>query len=110
MAAVRSTELHAVSRPHLERLRDLTSLTTTLAVLDDTAVLHLDSARSYKTGQGEVARIVASGSRRPLHFTSVGRLLLAHFSTTQQRDLLAKITLHNAGQKRSSTGTRCANT
>ncbi len=99
MAAVRSTELHGVLQPHLERVRDLTSLTTMLAVLDDTAVLHLDSARSYKTGQGEVARIVASGSRRPLHCTSVGKLLLAHLSTTQQRDLLPKITLHKYAPK-----------
>ena len=51
MSALNSTGLREHSRPYLEELRQRTSYTVNLAVLDGPEILYVDRARSFRRGQ-----------------------------------------------------------
>ena len=53
MSALNSTGLREHAHPYLEELRQRTSYTASLAVLDGTEVLYVDRARSFRRGQGQ---------------------------------------------------------
>src|SRR5580692_10977451 len=54
MSALNSTGLREHSRPYLEELRQRTSYTTGLGVLDGVDVLYVDRVRSYRRGQSKI--------------------------------------------------------
>ncbi len=91
MSALNSTGLREHARPYLEELRQRTSYTTSLGVLDGSEVLYVDRARSFRRGQSQVDLGLQAGSRLPAYCTSVGKLLLAFLPESQQRELLAEI-------------------
>jgi IclR family pca regulon transcriptional regulator len=91
MAALNSTGLREHARPFLEELRQRTSYTTCISVLDGTEILCIDRARSFRRGLTEPERTIEPGSRLPAHATSIGKLLIAHLPDGQQRDLLAEL-------------------
>jgi len=95
MSALNSTGLH--SRPHLEELRQRTSYTVNLAVLDGTEILYVDRARSFRRGQNKIDLGLALGSRLPVYCTSMGKLLLAHLPEPEQRELIADLKLAKRG-------------
>jgi IclR family pca regulon transcriptional regulator len=91
MSALNSTGLREHARPYLEELRQRTSYTTSLGVLDGSEVLYVDRARSFRRGQNKIDLGLQAGSRVPAYCTAMGKLLLAHLPESQQREVLALI-------------------
>ena len=54
MSALNSTGLREHARPYLEELRQRTSYTVSLSVLDGPEILYVDRARSFRRGQGKI--------------------------------------------------------
>jgi len=91
MAAINSTSLREHARPFLDELRQRTSYTTAISVLDGTETLCIGLARSFRRDLPEAERRLEPGTRRPAHATSSGKLLMAHLPECEQRDLLAEL-------------------
>jgi IclR family pca regulon transcriptional regulator len=97
MSALNSTGLREHAHPYLEELRQRTSYTTGLGVLDATDVLYIDRIRTYRRGHGKIELNLHTGSRVPAYCTSMGKLLLANLPEAEQRDLLAQMKLTKRG-------------
>jgi IclR family pca regulon transcriptional regulator len=97
MSALNSTGLREHSRPYLEELRQRTSYTVNLAVLDGPEILYVDRARSFRRGQSKIDLGLSLGSRLPAYCTSMGKLLLAYLPEHEQRGLLTEIKLAKRG-------------
>jgi IclR family pca regulon transcriptional regulator len=97
MSALNSTGLREHAHPYLEELRQRTSYTTSLGVLDETEVLYVDRVRSFRRGQAKIDLNLHTGSRVPAYCTSMGKLLLANLPEPEQRDLLAQLKLGKRG-------------
>src|ERR1700677_1293971 len=67
MSALNSTGLREHSHPYLEELRQRTSYTTSLGVLDGIEVLYIDRARSFRRGQANIDLNLHTGSRLPAY-------------------------------------------
>ena len=93
MSALNSTGLREHAHPYLEELRQRTSYTTSLAVLDGTEILYIDRVQSYRRGQNTTSLDLHAGSRLPAHATALGKLLLAELPDPQQRQLVAEMKL-----------------
>jgi IclR family pca regulon transcriptional regulator len=94
MSALNSTGLREHAHPYLEELRQRTSYTTSLGVLEGTEVLYVDRVRSF---QGRIDLNLHTGSRVPAYCTSMGKLLLANLPQDEQRDLIAQMKLTKRG-------------
>jgi IclR family transcriptional regulator, pca regulon regulatory protein len=92
-SALNSLGLRAPARPYLEELRQDSSYTTSLGVLDGVDVLYVDRVHSFRRGQGAIALDLRTGSRRPAYCTAMGKLLLAHLPEAEQSELIAQIKL-----------------
>jgi IclR family pca regulon transcriptional regulator len=97
MSALNSTGLREHAHPYLEELRQQTSYTTSLAVLDGTEIVYIDRARSFRRGQGSIDLDLHPGSRLPAYCTAMGKLLLANLPEPEQRELLASMKLAKRG-------------
>ena len=97
MAALNSTGLREHSHLYLQELRQRTSYTVSLAVLDGTDILYVDRVRSFRRGQGTIDLNLQPGSRLPAYCTAMGKLLLAHLPEAEQRDVFATIKLSKRG-------------
>ena len=97
MSALNSTGLREHAHPYLEELRQRTTYTTNLGVLDGSDVLYVDRVRSYRRGQSDIDLDIHPGSRLPTYCTSMGTLLLANLPESEQRDLIASIKLTKRG-------------
>ena len=74
------------SMPYLERLRDFTKESISLAVLDGANIVYIAKVDSY-----EVLRInIEVGKKFPAHKTALGKVLLANLSPTQFNRLFDK--------------------
>ncbi|HEY7961851.1 MAG TPA: IclR family transcriptional regulator [Solirubrobacteraceae bacterium] len=93
MSALNSTGLREHSRPYLEELRQRSSYTVNLAVLDGPEILYVDRARSYRRGQTQIDLGLRLGSRLPAYCTSMGKLLLAHLPESEQREAISEMKL-----------------
>jgi IclR family pca regulon transcriptional regulator len=89
LSALNSTGLREHARPYLEELRQRTSYTASLSVLDGTEVLYIDRVRSFRRSQGRTDLEQSPGSRLPAYCTAMGKLLLANLSDSEQREILA---------------------
>jgi IclR family transcriptional regulator, pca regulon regulatory protein len=97
MSALNSTGLREHARPHLEELRQRTSYTSNIAVLDGPEILYVDRARSFRRGQNKIDLNLRPGSRLPAYCTSMGKVLLANLPELEQRDLIGNMTLARRG-------------
>ncbi len=97
MSALNSTGLREHAHPYLEELRQRTSYTTSLGVLDGTEVLYVDRVRSVRRGQSRIDLDLHTGSRVPAYCTSMGKLLLANLPEPEQRDVIAQMKLTKRG-------------
>jgi IclR family transcriptional regulator, pca regulon regulatory protein len=97
MSALNATSLREHAHPYLEELRQRSSYTTSLAVLDGTDVLYVDRVRSYRRDQGKTDLAIHTGSRLPAYATAMGKLLLADLPDSEQRDLIAQMKLTKHG-------------
>ena len=97
MSALNSTGLREHAQPYLEELRQRTSYTVSLGVLDGTEVQYVDQARSYRRGPGRAGLAARTGSRVPAYCSAMGKLLLANLPDGDQRDLIASLKLVKHG-------------
>jgi len=74
------------ARPYLRRLRDDTTETTHLAVLDEGEVLYIDKVES----EHSLRMPSQVGRRLPAHCTGVGKALLAYLSPAQLAEVIDK--------------------
>jgi IclR family pca regulon transcriptional regulator len=97
MSALSSTGLREPSRPYLEELRQGTSYTANLSVLDGPEILYVERARSFRRGQNKIDLNLRPGSRLPTYCTSMGKVLLANLPEPEQNELIAAMTLKRRG-------------
>jgi IclR family transcriptional regulator, pca regulon regulatory protein len=97
MSALNSTGLREQAHPFLEELRQRTSYTASLAVLDGPEIVYVDRARSFRRGQSESDLGLAPGSRLPAYCTAMGKVLLANLPEREQSELLASLKLTKRG-------------
>jgi IclR family pca regulon transcriptional regulator len=97
MAALNSTGLREHAHEYLEELRQRTSYTTNLAVLDGAEILYVDRVRSFRRGQSKIDLGLAPGSRLPAYCTAMGKLLLAYLPEEEQRELITEMKLTKHG-------------
>ncbi len=97
MSAMNATGLHEHAHPYLEELRQRTSYSASVSVLDGSEALLLDRVRSYRRGQGAGSMRLQRGSRLPGHASAAGKLLLAHLPDAELRSVLASMTLTRMG-------------
>lgn len=97
MSALNSTGLREHAHPYLEELRQRSTYTTSLGVLDGTDVLYVDRVRSFRRGQSSIDLNLHTGSRMPAYCTAMGKLLLANLPESEQRELIASMKLTKHG-------------
>ena len=97
MSALSTTGLREHSHSYLEELRQRTSYTVNLAVLDGPEILDVDRARSFRRGQSKIDFGLARGSRLPAYCTAMGKLLLAFLPEYEQCSLIAAMELSKRG-------------
>jgi IclR family transcriptional regulator, pca regulon regulatory protein len=97
MSALNSTGLREHAHQYLEELRQRTSYSTSLAVLDGAEIVYVDRARSFRRGQGGADLDLHPGSRLPAYSTAMGKVLLAHLPEPEQREMLASLKLSKQG-------------
>jgi IclR family transcriptional regulator, pca regulon regulatory protein len=97
MAALNATPIREHAHPYLEELRQRSSYTVNLAVLDGPEILYVDRARSFRRGQSKIDLGLHPGSRLPAYCTAMGKLLLANLPEGEQRDLFSTMKLTKLG-------------
>lgn len=97
MSALNSTGLREHARPSLEGLRQRSTFTVGLAVLDEQELLFLDRARSFRRGEARIDLNLRPGSRLPAYCTALGKVLLANLPEDEQRRLVQSMTLKRHG-------------
>src|SRR6202167_736984 len=97
MSALNSTGLREHSHLYLQELRQRSSYTVSLAVLDGSDILYIDRVRSFRRGQDTIDLDLQPGSRLPAYCTAMGKLLLAYLPEPEQRDLFASMKLSKRG-------------
>jgi IclR family pca regulon transcriptional regulator len=97
MSALNSTGLREHAHPYLEELRQRTSYTASLAVLDGSEIVYVDRARSFRRGQSESDLGLAPGSRLPVYCTAMGKVLMANLPERERSELLASLKLTKRG-------------
>jgi len=79
-------EVRTVAAPYINQLLEELSETVHLVVLDKQEVLYIDKRESSRS-----LRIASQvGMRLPAHCTGVGKVLMAHLSPEERRDLIDK--------------------
>jgi IclR family transcriptional regulator, pca regulon regulatory protein len=97
MSVLNSTGLREHAHDHLQELRQRTSHTASLGVLDGIEVLYVDRVRSFRPGRGKIDPELHTGSRVPAYCTSMGKLLLANLPEPEQRGLIVNMRLTKRG-------------
>jgi IclR family pca regulon transcriptional regulator len=97
MSALNATELRVHAKPYLEELRQRTSFTVNIAILDGPEILYVDRVCRVHPGQRKIDLDLAPGSRLPIHCTSMGKLLVAFLPDYERRLLVTQLKLHKRG-------------
>jgi IclR family pca regulon transcriptional regulator len=97
MSALNSTGLREHAHAYLEELRQRTSYTASLAVLDGDEILFVDRVQSFRRTGVKVELDLHPGSRLPAYCTAMGKLLLADLPEPEQRELIAGMKLAKRG-------------
>jgi IclR family transcriptional regulator, pca regulon regulatory protein len=98
-SAVSSTALRKLPHHYLADLRDRSTCTASLAVLNGRDIVYIDRARSSWQGQSEVAARLGRGSRLAASHTAMGRVLLAHVSREEQCEAIDASAKQSVSQK-----------
>jgi IclR family pca regulon transcriptional regulator len=97
MSALNSTGLREHSYPYLQELRERTSYTVALGVLDGPEILLIDRVRSFRRGPNGSNLDLQAGSRLPAYCSASGKLLLANLPETCQREVFTSMKLTKRG-------------
>jgi IclR family pca regulon transcriptional regulator len=93
MSALNATGLREKAEPCLRELRQRSSFTVSLAVLDGPHIVYVDRVRSNRRGQHPIDLGLQPGSRLPAYATAMGKLLLAYLPEDAQDRILDETTL-----------------
>jgi IclR family transcriptional regulator, pca regulon regulatory protein len=93
MSALHSMDLRDHAGTYLEDLRRSSGYTVNLAVLDGPEILYIVRARSLRRAQRGIDLDLRPGSRLPAYCTSIGKVLLAYLSETEQQRLISELEL-----------------
>jgi DNA-binding IclR family transcriptional regulator len=99
LVRLNSTGLRKESRTLLEELRRSTSHTAVIAILDETEIVCVDCARSYKQPESLFRLKLRPGSRLPAHCTAMGKLLLAQLPGPEFDGVVQEITFTQSTPK-----------
>ncbi len=88
-AFITKRDLSSVTRPFIEQLRQQTGETIFLAVENDGMIVYLDKAE----GTSPIRTSCIIGERNLMHFTGLGKALLACYSTEKVRQITGGGTL-----------------
>ncbi|MGC2372601.1 MAG: IclR family transcriptional regulator [Solirubrobacteraceae bacterium] len=108
MSVLNSTGLRE-SRVHLEELWRRTSLTASIAVLDEADIVYVDRARSNSRAESSLGLSPRTGTRLPARCTALGKVLLAHLPEARLREVLQEITFDPRTPKTILTKTALVN-
>jgi IclR family transcriptional regulator, pca regulon regulatory protein len=97
MSAMNSTGLGEHARPHLHELRQRSSYTAALFVLDGSEVVAIEVARSLRRQRSAPGPAVHAGSRLASWCTAAGKLLLAYLPDGEQRQAVTELKLSKCG-------------
>ena len=98
MSALNGMGLRQHAHSILEELRDRSKFTASVAVLDGPVIVYADRVASIQRGLDSVTAVnFGIGLRLPSYCTAVGKLLLAHLSEEDQRELLSHTVLELRG-------------
>ncbi len=92
LSAMASTKLADHAQPFLADLHRRSGYTVVLAVLDGPTIQIVDSLRGHRRGQGLIGLSPASAPL-PAYCTALGKLLLANLPASEQRRVIAELTL-----------------
>jgi IclR family pca regulon transcriptional regulator len=84
MAALSSTGLREHAHAYLQELRERTSCTAGIGVLDGTEVVFVDRVQSFRRGRPAADIGLSPGARLPAYCTAMGKILLAHLPEGEQ--------------------------
>jgi IclR family transcriptional regulator, pca regulon regulatory protein len=87
-SAVSSTAVRNLPSHHLAHLRNRSTCTASIAVLDGTDIVYVDRVRSSLRGHSEVATRLGRGSRLAASGTAMGKVLLAHAPDARRKEAL----------------------
>jgi IclR family pca regulon transcriptional regulator len=105
MSVLISTGLREYAHDYRQELRQRTSHTASLGVLDGVDVLYVNRVRSFRRGPWKIDPDLHTGSRVPAYCTSMGKLLLANLPEPEQRGLIAHMKLTKRGPNTITTKT-----
>jgi IclR family pca regulon transcriptional regulator len=77
MSALNSTGLRKHAHPYLEELRQRTSYTTSLGVLNGPDLVYVDRLSGFRRRRDGIELELRMGSRLPAYYTAMGKLLLS---------------------------------
>jgi IclR family transcriptional regulator, pca regulon regulatory protein len=97
MSAMNATGLREHAHHYLEELRQRTSYTAAISVLEGTDALLLDRVRSHRRGHGAGVLRLQRGSRLPGHSSASGKLLIAYLPEAELRGVLSQMKLARLG-------------
>jgi IclR family transcriptional regulator, pca regulon regulatory protein len=97
MSALNATGLREHAHPVLEELREQSTFSTSIAVLDGVEIVYVDRTSGWRRGQNGIDLSPGLGSRLPAYRTALGKVLLAHLPDEQMRDRLSQTTLKRGG-------------
>lgn len=97
MSAMNATGLQEHAHVYLEELRQRTSYTTSLAVLDGTDIVFVDRDVSFKRGPSMIEASLEPGSRLPAYCTAMGKVMLASLPDKERRERIAEARLTRRG-------------
>jgi IclR family transcriptional regulator, pca regulon regulatory protein len=97
MSALNSTGLREHAHSILEELRQGSSFTVSLAMLDGQEIVYVDRVVSFQRARHDTGIGVGIGSRLPAFCTAMGKVLVAHLPEDERRELLAQVRLERRG-------------
>ena len=86
MSALNSTGLREHARPYLEELRQRTSCSVSLSVLDGPEILYVDRVRSFRRGRARSNPTCRPARASPRYSSAMGKLLLAYLPEAEQSE------------------------
>jgi IclR family pca regulon transcriptional regulator len=98
LSALDAMGMREHAHPYLQELCRASGNTVSLAVLNDTEIVLVDRVRGFRRRQDTVVDLgLSRGSRLPAYCTAMGKVLLAHLSEAEQRELIAQMKLTKRG-------------
>lgn len=97
LSTLNSTGLREHAHPYLAELRQRTSCTAGLAVLDAGDAVYIDRVRSLHLNADQANRDLRSGSCVPAQCTAAGKLLLANLPEPERHERVVALKLDKRG-------------